>query len=185
VRGELAQLLSTLSCATVLVTHSPVEALMLGTRIAVLEDGRLTQEGARDELLRHPRSTYVADLMGLNLFRGRVVGRTRGGGAWLETAGGTITAPDPGTDEEVFITVSPREVTLHLEPPGGSAQNLIRGPIAEIVPEPPHGDRLRVVLGSRPPLVAEVTADAAATLGLRPGLEIIASFKASGVRTYS
>jgi len=41
------------------------------------------------------------------------------------------------------------------------------------------------VLGSRPPLVAEVTADAAATLGLRPGLEIIASFKASGVRTYS
>jgi len=185
VRGELAQLLSTLSCATVLVTHSPVEALMLGTRIAVLEDGRLTQEGAREELLRHPRSTYIADLMGLNLFRGRVVGRTRGGGAWLETAGGTITAPDPGTDDEVFITVSPREVTLHLEPPGGSAQNLIRGPIAEIVPEPPHGDRLRVVLGSRPPLVAEVTADAAATLGLRPGLEIIASFKASGVRTYS
>ena len=184
VRAELRRLLESLPCVTVFVTHSPAEALVLGDRIAVLEGGRVAQDGPREELLRHPRSGYVAELMGLNLFRGRVVSRAPGGVARVAVGGATLMAMDPGTEDEVFLLVDPREVTLHLGSPAGSAQNLLRGAIAEIVPEPPQGDRLRVVLASEPPIVAEVTAQAVAALALRPGLEVTAAFKATGVRSY-
>ena len=184
VRGELKRLLEGLPCVTLFVTHSPMEALVFGDRIAVLEEGRVSQEGSREDLLRHPRSGYVAELMGLNLFRGRVTAREPGGMVRVETEGGALMAVDPGAGDDLMLAIDPREITLHLEPPGGSAQNLLRGRIAEIVPQPPLGDRLRVVLDSRPPIVAEITPKAAAALGLAPGMEVVAAFKASGVRAY-
>jgi len=184
VRGEVRRLLASLPCVTVFVTHSPREALVFGDRIAVLESGRITQQGPREELLRHPRSPYVAELMGLNLLRGRVVAREAGGMARVECEGGTLTVSDPGDGEDLLLVVDPREVTLHLSPPGGSARNLVTGTIAEIVPQPPLGDRLRVVLDSRPPLVAEITAGALASMGLKAGHAVVAVFKASGIRAY-
>jgi molybdopterin-binding protein len=41
-----------------------------------------------------------------------------------------------------------------------------------------------VVLGTRPPLVAEVTRDAVQSLGLTEGITVHASFKATGIRAY-
>ena len=86
---------------------------------------------------------------------------------------------------DVFLTVSPREITLFRERPGGSAQNVFHGPIVELVPEPPVGERVRVVVGTRPMLVAEVTREAVAVLALRAGVEVYATFKATGVSRYS
>jgi Molybdopterin-binding protein len=54
-----------------------------------------------------------------------------------------------------------------------------------MVPEPPFGERVRVVLGTRPPLVAEVTQAAVDRLGLAVGTQVYASFKATAVSTYS
>src|SRR5688500_14986426 len=76
VRGELRDLLRSLHCVTLYVTHSPLEALLFGDRIVVIESGRVTQTGTRDELLRYPRSRYVAELMGTNLFAGSVSAAT-------------------------------------------------------------------------------------------------------------
>jgi osmoprotectant transport system ATP-binding protein len=47
----------------VFVTHDMVEALLLGDRIAVLNEGRLEQIGSPNELLTRPASDYVAELM--------------------------------------------------------------------------------------------------------------------------
>jgi molybdate transport system ATP-binding protein len=184
VRGELRALLAQLACATVFVTHSPLDATVFGESIAVLERGVLTQVGGRDELLRHPRSPYVATLLGVNLLRGSVVERDTSGVAHVRTADGMLAVADPGVEGEVFLIVSPQEITLYLEPPAGSAQNVFRGPVLEIVPEPPAGDRVRVALGTRPPLVAEVTRQAVDLLGMREGLIVYAGFKATGVRAY-
>ena len=71
VRTELRELLGRLPCITVYVTHSPVEALVFGDQIVVLERGRVSQTGPREDLLRYPRSPFVAELMGTNLFIGR------------------------------------------------------------------------------------------------------------------
>lgn len=182
VRGELRRLLRELGTTCLYVTHSPLEALLFGDRIVVLEAGRVSQVGSRDDLLRHPRSRYVAELMGTNLFAGRVsVGGT---GAVLRTGEGTVSiaaADDPG---DLFLTVDPRQITLHPRRPEGSAQNVFVGPVLELAPEPPDGERVRVVLGTRPALVAEVTREAVAELGLVEGMTVHASFKATGIRSY-
>jgi molybdate transport system ATP-binding protein len=82
------------------------------------------------------------------------------------------------------VALNPREVTLHLVPPAGSAQNVFPGRIVELVAEPPFGERVRVALDSTPPLVAEVTRHAVESLGLREGLEVHAAFKATGLVPY-
>ena len=184
VRGELRALLSELSAATVFVTHSPLDATVFGDSIAVIENGRLTQVGARDDLLRHPRSAYVATLLGVNLLQGTVVSRDAGGVAHVRTADGMLAVADPGADGPIYLTVNPQEITLYSAPPAGSAQNVFRGPVIEIVPEPPAGDRVRVALGTSPPLVAEITRQAVAGLGLREGMPVYAGFKATGVKAY-
>jgi molybdopterin-binding protein len=56
--------------------------------------------------------------------------------------------------------------------------------VREVIPEPPAGDRVRVVLDARPSLVVEVTRDAVASLGLREGMRVHAAFKATGVQVY-
>jgi molybdate transport system ATP-binding protein len=181
VRGELRDLLRTLGCVTLYVTHSPIEALLFGDRIVVIEGGRASQTGTREDLLRYPRSRYVAELMGTNLFSGRA---GSGGTTILRTGDGDLAVSDPSEPGEVFVTIDPRQITIHPHPPEGSAQNVLVGPILELAPEPPSGERIRVVLGTQPPLVAEVTREAVAGLGLREGLTVHASFKATGIRTY-
>jgi len=183
-RGELRRLLTGLPCATVYVTHAPIEATVFGDLIVVLEEGRVTQAGTRDDLLRHPRSSYVAEFMGVNLFRGTIGYRDFAGLAEVQTPERTLSVVDPGGDQPVFVAVGPRDVTLHLEPPSGSAQNVFHGPIEEIVPEPPYGERVRVAIASQPPLVAEVTRHSVETMGLAVGLPVYGSFKASVVVTY-
>jgi osmoprotectant transport system ATP-binding protein len=48
----------------VLVTHDIDEALLLGTRIVLLREGRITQVGTPLELLSHPADDFVADFLG-------------------------------------------------------------------------------------------------------------------------
>jgi molybdate transport system ATP-binding protein len=184
VRTELRRILARLTCATLLVTHSPFEAMLFGERIAVVERGRITQLGTRQTLLSHPRSRYVAELLGVNLFHGRT--RTRGdlGLVEVDTGQGTVRVADGRVGEDVFVAIDPRDITLHESAPGGTAQNALSGRIVEVVPEPPAGERVRVVIDSRPPLVAEVTAEAVRQLGLREGRCVHASFKATAARAY-
>jgi molybdate transport system ATP-binding protein len=179
-RAEIRELVRGLSCVTVYVTHHPTDALVLGDRVVVLEGGRITQSGSRDDLLRHPRSAYVAALLGTNLFTGVVVERGNGV-ARVRTPDGMLEVADPGDVRTVMVTVNPRDITLYTAPPTASARNQIRGRIVELSPQPPDGERVRVVLDSTPPLVAEVTRAAVVGLGLAEGQDVFAGFKATGV----
>lgn len=83
VRAHLRRHLSTFDGARLLVTHDPVEAMVLADRLVVVEAGRVVQTGTPTEISRRPRSPYVARLVGLNLLRGRGRGgriRLVGGG---------------------------------------------------------------------------------------------------------
>jgi molybdate transport system ATP-binding protein len=185
VRGELRALLKRLPCVTVYVTHSPVEALVFGDQIVVLEQGRVAQAGSREDLLRRPRSPFVAELVGTNLFVGRPVTSGPIVSPTIRTPEGDFAVDDQAGSGGVFLTVSPREITLYARLPEASAQNVFLGTVREIIPEPPVGDRVRVVLDARPPLVVEVTREAVGGLGLHEGMRIHAAFKATGVHVYS
>jgi molybdate transport system ATP-binding protein len=184
VRTELRRILADLPCITLFVTHSPFEAMVFGSQVGVVEHGKLIQVGGRDELLRRPRSRYVAEIMGVNLFQGRVSSRDATGLVEIQTPNGTVHTISEEISDETFVTVDPREITLHTFQPSGTAQNVFIGPILEMVPEPPQGERVRVVLGTAPPLVAEITAHSVQTLDLCEGKIVFASFKATAAKCY-
>src|SRR6201999_361432 len=69
-RGELRRHLAAFSGAAVLVTHDPLDAMVLARNVVVIEDGRVVQRGPVAEVARHPHTDYVARLVGLNLFSG-------------------------------------------------------------------------------------------------------------------
>ena len=164
-----------------LVTHDPVDAAALADRIVVLERGAVSQEGTLAELTAAPRSAYVADLVGVNLLRGRA------------TAGRVEVAPttEPGAvplhvvladplDGDVLLTVPPRAVTLARRRPEGTARNVWPGTVTAIAR---LGDRARVrVQVAGTPIVAEVTAAAADELGLGEGVDVFVAVKATEVR---
>ena len=63
-RAELARLHQRLRTTTVYVTHDQVEAMTMGTRIAVMSEGLLQQVGTPQELYDHPLNRFVAGFMG-------------------------------------------------------------------------------------------------------------------------
>src|SRR5712691_11369587 len=73
VRQELRRILANVAITTLFVTHQYLEALLFGHSILVLDAGRVIQPGSQRDLLEHPRSSYVAELVGVNFFRGCVV----------------------------------------------------------------------------------------------------------------
>ncbi|WP_431872631.1 ABC transporter ATP-binding protein [Nocardiopsis eucommiae] len=62
-RRELAAMLAATECATLIVTHDQREALSLGSRIALLRDGRLVQFDTPQRLWDDPVDAFVADFL--------------------------------------------------------------------------------------------------------------------------
>lgn len=168
--------------ARVLITHDPVEAMMLADRLVLLEDGRVTQVGSPEQIRTHPRSRYAADLVGLNAFHGRLE-PVRDGTFRLVTGDGDVVVPRPDEDlgGGVVGILRPSDITLSIDRPGGSARNAFRGRVTSVAIE---GERARIRLSTSPPLVAEVTLGSVERLGLRTGTEVWASFKAVEVELF-
>jgi molybdate transport system ATP-binding protein len=165
----------------VLVTHDPVEAMTMAGHLVVLEDGHVMQTGTAAELRDAPRSPYVAELVGLNLYAGRFEPLEPGAGRLITHEGDLVVAwpagvPNLGPIDGAVATLRPVDVALHTSPPqGGSARNVVRGTVEAVVIE---GERARVRLSGAPPVVAEVTLGSVERLGLREGTQVWASFKA-------
>ncbi len=174
-RRELRAELTEFTGARILVTHDLLDAVAIADRIVVLESGRVAQDGTVAAVAAQPRSRYVADLVGINLLRG--TGRDHG--VELES-GGTVVTADP-VDGDVYVAIHPHSVTLSRSAPEGSARNVWPGRIAgsDLL-----GDRVRIHVDSAVPLVAEVTAAAVGEVGLRDGVEVWASVKATELEIY-
>ncbi|MGW2475207.1 ABC transporter permease [Streptomyces sp. NPDC001665] len=176
VRHTLRRHLDGFGGVCLVVTHDPVEAVALADRVLVLEDGRTLQDAPPADVTRHPRSPWVARMLGRNAWPGTA---TADG---LEPSdGGRLVAADrlpAGTPALAVIT--PEAVSVHREKPTGSPRNVWPGTVREITA---GGSRLRVLVGSdqAPDLVAEITPQAAAELSLADGARVWTSVKATEV----
>jgi multiple sugar transport system ATP-binding protein len=75
-RAHLKQLQQKLGVTTVYVTHDQIEAMTLGDRIAVLNDGIVQQIGTPEVIYNRPVNTFVARFIGsmpMNLFEGELM----------------------------------------------------------------------------------------------------------------
>jgi molybdate transport system ATP-binding protein len=174
-RREIRRHLATFSGARLLVTHDPLEAAVLADRLVVLEAGRVVQIGTPGEVSERPRSQYVAELIGINLLRGRADGDR----VVLASGGSLVVATE--SRGEVFAVIHPRAVALHAREPEGSPRNVWLEKVRSLDLE---GSRVRVGMDGEVPLVAEVTPAAVAELALAEGEMIWASVKATEVTVY-
>jgi molybdate transport system ATP-binding protein len=174
-RRDLRRHLESFAGVRLLVTHDPLEAMAMADRLVVLENGRVLQSGTPADVTQHPRSRYVADLVGVNLFRGHASQNvvTLADGGSLTTAG--------AADGDVFAVVHPRTVALYRTRPDGTPRNVWEGRAADLDLE---GDRVRVRLTGSPPIVAEVTPAAVRDLGLDRGDTVWVAIKATEVDVY-
>lgn len=196
VRHTLRRHLAGFGGVCLIVTHDPVEAVSLAGRVLVLEEGRAVQDAPPAEVTRHPRSPWVARMLGRNALPGTGTGAADGSLTLAD--GGTLVVAEPVEEgAPVLAVIAPEAVAVHRERPGGSPRNVWPGTVREITSV---GSRLRVLISPGPPardgkpdpsgiptpvrgpgLVAEITTQAAAELGLEDGAEVFTSVKATEI----
>jgi molybdate transport system ATP-binding protein len=180
VRSHLRKHLAEFGGATVLVTHDPLDAMVLASDIVVLEDGRAVQRGPVAEVARHPQTDYVARLVGLNLYRGtaEVSGVRLPDGTTIAAVMDHLAPHDPA---EVLVAFPPSAVSIFTERPVGTPRNVFPGRITDMEL---HAGSVRLHLEGALDVLADVTAGAVADLDLVPGREVWATVKATETSVY-
>ena len=177
VRRELRHHLAEFAGTTLLVTHDPLDALVLADDVTILEDGRVTQQGPIAEVAQRPATPYVASLLGVNLLHA-----VAADGLARMADGAVIALPDQQLAGDVLVVLRPEAITLHTAHPEGSARNVWPVTVRDIEPQL---DRMMVHVTGPPDLAVAVTAGAATALGLAPGTRMWASAKALDLEAYA
>jgi ABC-type sulfate/molybdate transport systems ATPase subunit len=173
VAAELARVIELAAVPTIVVTHSYEEAVMFADEVAVMDRGQIVQRGRAAEVVGAPASAFVAEFAGVNYLTGTASGTT----VRLDR-GQTVRTTDPA-EGPVAVLIAPWEITLALGDPdaaGESALNRLPVRVERVVVV---GNRARVSLGG---LVAEVTPESVERLAIRPGLDVVAIWKATATR---
>jgi molybdate transport system ATP-binding protein len=176
IRIELERQLADFAGCALLVTHDPLDAMLLADRVLVIEEGRVVQVGSPAELASRPVTDYVAALMGVTLLRG-----TADDGVLDLDDGGRLHIADRQLAGRALAVLRPSSITLHRQPPEGSARNAWQGTVKSL--QPSH-DRVLVVVDGPPSVAAAVTPGAIAELGLSVGTGVWLSVKAVEVDAY-
>jgi ABC-type Fe3+/spermidine/putrescine transport system ATPase subunit len=135
-RLELKNYLQALKITVVYVTHNLSEAFVMSDRIAVMGNGRIEQIGNRTEIFDKPSSSYVAKFLGVNAFKGKVIG-THAGLLKINVNGVQVfaRATDDLVGKEVVTTVKPDDIIISRSADAdfnGAIVNAIEGTITEM-----------------------------------------------------
>ena len=123
-RVELARLHRELKSTMIYVTHDQVEAMTLGTRIVVLNGGRIEQVGTPFDLYERPANKFVAGFLGsprMNFFEATLAGEG-GRSASVQLAGGArvqVAADVARGQPGARVTLGVRPEHLQIARPGG------------------------------------------------------------------
>lgn len=178
---DFEQVLRETGMTTIFVTHDRMEAIRIGKRLGVMDDGEILQIGPTAEVTNHPASELVASLVGVETLIQGLVTRRSGETFIASVSGQDVEAAgegDPGA--QVVLCIRPENVTLSGVLPGCPRvdSNTFRGIAKKIVPMGPYQ---RVLVDCGFPLVAYVTNHTVSSLALEEGKEILASFNATAV----
>jgi molybdopterin-binding protein len=181
---DFATILSEAGVTVVYVTHDQDEALVVGSRIAVMNEGRIVASGPADEVMGLAVDEWSACFLGVEpAARGRVTAVDQGlisvSGDGLEV----FASGNPAVGSELFFSVHPEDVLLFesdVELPLTTARNRVPVTVSSVEP---RGATFYATLdagGVR--LAASVSRAAASELGVVPGATLLAVFKATAVR---
>jgi molybdate transport system ATP-binding protein len=178
VQTELKRHLADFTGPCLLVTHDPLEALVLADQLIVLEGGRIVQDGTPAQIARQPATDYVAKLVGLNLYAGRA-----DGSHVALSDGGAFIVADHGQHGDVLVAVRPSSVVVSSQrPQASSARNTWPAKVTGLTL---LADRVRLDLDGQPPALVDVTPAAVAELSLDPGSQVWLTVKATDLEVYT
>jgi molybdate transport system ATP-binding protein len=182
-RGELRKLLISLKIPVLLVTHDRLEALALGDQVAIVQEGRIVQHAAIEEVFRRPLTTAIAKIVAVETVqRGRVLQVDEElvivavGEARLIAA-----SPDfPTGVTEVFVCIRAENVLLlkGRQSVSASARNQLAGTVKSLLRE---GPIWRIELDCGFSLAAVLTGQACEELALKENDRVLAMIKATNV----
>ncbi len=133
-RAELKRLLQEVKTTTVYVTHDQIEALSMGDRIAVMQNGEIIQADVPGRVYDSPNNTFVGGFIGtppMNFIKAQVEGTN--GSAAVAIGGQKMPAPVPPAlqaGQEVLLGIRPENIESILKPDGGAM------PVRVVVIEP-------------------------------------------------
>lgn len=160
-RAEIKRLHQLSGITSVYVTHDQIEALTLGSRIAVMKDGVLQQLGTPDDIYSRPANTYVATFIGsptMNLVQGQ------GHGAQgFALAGARLALPCPVSDAAVLLGLRPEHLAL-------DPDSAWRGVVTLV--EPTGADTYVVVKTEAADVTVRVAPSTSAQVGDAVGLKV-------------
>ena len=129
---DLRRVIAETGVAVAMVTHDLRRALLLADRMAVLEGGRIVQQGPRDDLLERPASRSVARIVGMeNLVAGRIV-RSESG-CWVEVAEDQHIPVESDLAAGLSIFAGIRPEDLKLDVGRGEGEPIGKGVVTSIV----------------------------------------------------
>ena len=181
-KGELRRLLRMIhrKGQTILhVTHDYEEALSLGTRIAVINEGKIIQEGTPAEVFHHPKSEFVAHFVGVkNFFPASLVIENKASFAITDNnIRIRIVSEEDGV--EGFVLLRGEDILLSNEPVETSATNNFIGRVTEVVPSS-GGMDITIDIGIE--IHSLITRESQLKLDIREGNNCWVHFKATAVR---
>ena len=185
-RAELRQLQRRLGVTTLMVTHDQEEALTMADRILVMDRGTIVQDGGPQEIYRKPATPFVAGFIGaMNFFPDAVKESAdlyRAGPLRLRVGNGGGALP---TGTRVTMAIRPEDILLERAPE--TEANTLAGRVHAVEF---RGALFRVTLqvsdhaGTLPLLQADLPADVARRLALRPRMDIPVHLPIDRIRVY-
>ncbi|MBS0378202.1 MAG: ABC transporter ATP-binding protein [Proteobacteria bacterium] len=135
---ELINIQQRMGVTFVVVTHDQEEAMTLGTRLGVMNHGRIVQVGSPSDIYESPANRFVADFIGsVNMFEGQV-SQEGPEGVRISCAevGTTVRADRAVTCSRgatVWTAIRPEKITIRRSQPAAAAgENVLRGTVREI-----------------------------------------------------
>jgi multiple sugar transport system ATP-binding protein len=165
-RAEIKRLHQLSGITSVYVTHDQIEAMTLGSRIAVMKDGVLQQIGTPDDIYSRPANTYVAGFIGsptMNFIAGTPI--TTGAGGLFSFEGGQLALPCPAA-AQATLGLRPEHLQLQADAPW-------RGQV--LLVEPTGADTFVVVQTASGPVTVRVAPQTPVQVGESIGLAVSAA----------
>ncbi|MBI4721849.1 MAG: ABC transporter ATP-binding protein [Candidatus Stahlbacteria bacterium] len=188
---EIKVILKELKIPSLYVTHSRIEAMVLGDRIAMMEDGELLQIGTPNEIFSTPQNERVAQFTGVETILSGIIKEQKGGLAVISVGENSKSQiPNPKEEieieaittravgEKVTICIRSENVGIEETVPVSaktSVRNKLRGRIKKVTQ---CGPVIKVHLDCGIPIIAAITKQSYEELGLAKDKEVMVSFKA-------
>jgi molybdopterin-binding protein len=179
-RRELGRVQRQLATTTIHVTHDFEEAVALGDRIAVMNEGLIVQVGSPEEIFRKPASKFVARFVGVrNIFPG--IARQGEDGHGMLSLDGVEFLVVTDLEGPVHGSVRPEDIVISKEPLRSSAQNSFAGRVTGIAD---RGVLVWVTVRVPPEFTCMITRRSLEEMELKEGMEVYISFKTSAVHVF-